>query len=304
MNFNYAQAMKLISKLVLLFAFFSSVDAAENAVESMVGDVFATVNGEVISTAEFHEFLMTGVRQKFYHGKITAEEQAAFRSEMMQSIVDRVLLLQEARKRGIVVKAISLDNEGAQHVAQLKEDAVLDRFKAIKGEAVRVTTQEVKAYYASNAEKFTRPEQVRVSLILLTVPPYAASETWQNRLVEAETITEKLKRGESFASLAIKHSDHESSKAGGDLGFIHAGMLAADVDQLIKDLSPGENAAPIYLLQGVAVFRLEERVKEKLNSYDVVAPRARDLLLRDRREQAWDKLLVQLRAAADIHVGQ
>lgn len=153
MNFNYAQAMKLISKLVLLFAFFSSVDAAENAVESMVGDVFATVNGEVISTAEFHEFLMTGVRQKFYHGKITAEEQAAFRSEMMQSIVDRVLLLQEARKRGIVVKAISLDNEGAQHVAQLKEDAVLDRFKAIKGEAVRVTTQEVKAYYASNAEK-------------------------------------------------------------------------------------------------------------------------------------------------------
>lgn len=145
---------------------------------------------------------------------------------------------------------------------------------------------------------------MRVSLILLTVPPYAASETWQNRLVEAETITEKLKRGESFASLAIKHSDHESSKAGGDLGFIHAGMLAADVDQLIKDLSPGENAAPIYLLQGVAVFRLEERVKEKLNSYDVVAPRARDLLLRDRREQAWDKLLVQLRAAADIHVGQ
>lgn len=302
MNFNYGQTMKLISKLVLLFAFFSSVDAAENEAESIVGDIFATVNGEVISTAEFHAYLMAGVQQRFYHGKTTEKEQAAFRSEMMQNIVDRVLLLQEAHKRDIVVKAINLENEGQQHVAQLEEDAVIDRLKAIEGEAVNVKKQEVEAYYASNPEKFTRPEQVRVSLILLTVPPYETPKAWQSRLTEAENIVKKLKQGDSFASLAMQHSDHESSKKGGDLGFVHEGMLAPDVEQLIKGLSPGENAAPIYLLQGVAVFRLEERIEKKLNSYDAVVSRARDLLLRERREKAWNKLLVQLRTAADIRI--
>jgi len=302
MKFDYAQPVKLILTLVLLFAFFSSVGAVENETESIVGDVFATVNGEVISTAEFHAYLMTGVQQRFYHGKATDKEQAAFRSEMTQNIVDRVLLLQEASKRDIVVKAINLDNQGRQHVAQLKEEAVIDRLKAIKGEAVSVTKQEVETYYVSNPEKFTRPEQVRVSLILLAVPPYAASEDWQARLVEAEKIAEKLKQGDSFASLAMQHSDHESSKKGGDLGFVHAGMLAPDVEELLKDLSPGNNAAPIYLLQGVAVFRLEERIEEKMNSYQAVASRARDLLLRERREKAWDQLLTQLRAVADIRI--
>lgn len=302
MNFNYDQPVKLISRLVLLFAFFSSVDAAENKAESIADDVFATVNGEVIFAAEFHAYLMAGVRQRFYHGKTTATEQTAFRDEMMQNIVDRVLLLQEARKRGIVVKSINLEHEGQQHVAQLREEAVIDRLKAMEGEAVSVKKQEVETYYVSNPEKFTRPEQVRVSLILLEVPPYATSEAWQARLTEAETIAKKLKQGDSFASLARQYSDHNSSKKGGDLGFVHAGMLAPDVEQLIKSLSPGENAAPIYLLQGVAVFRLEERTEEKLNSYDVVASRARDLLLRERREKAWDVLLVQLRATADIRV--
>ncbi len=298
MNFDYGPPVKLISKLVLLFAFFSSVGAAEDA----VGDVFATVNGEVISTAEFHAYLAAGVRQRFYHGKSTEKEQAAFRSEMTQNIVDRVLLLQEARRRGIVVKAINLENEGQQPVAQLREDAVIDRFKAMESEAIDVTKQEVEAYYASHPEKFTRPEQVRVSLILLAVPPYGTSEAWQNRLTEAEAIAKQLKQGDSFASLAMQHSDHESSKKGGDLGFVHAGMLAPDVEQLIKSLSPGENAAPIYLLQGIAVFRLEERTEKKLNSYDAVASRARDLLLRERREKVWDGLQMELRAAANIRI--
>ncbi len=301
MDFNCGWFARLISSLVVLFFSVSSVVAGDVAL-SKTSDIFATVNGEVISTAEFHAFLMEGAQQRFYHGKTTSKEQAAFRKEMAQKIIDRVLLLQEAHRRSIVVKEISLEKGGQQHVAHLKKDAVLDRFRVMVGERVRVSQQEVETYYTSNPEKFTRPEQVRVSLILLAVPPYAAPAAWQDKMTEAEAIAKKIEVGESFSSLAIQYSDHLSSKVGGDLGFVHAGMLTPEVERLIKGLSVGENAAPIYLLQGVALFRLVERVAAKLNSYHRVASRARDLLLRERRDQAWGALLAQLRTTANIRM--
>ncbi|NOY73709.1 MAG: hypothetical protein GXP14_15320 [Gammaproteobacteria bacterium] len=301
MDFNYGRFARLFSTLALLCFSVSNVVAGD-VVSLKAQDIFATVNGEVISTAEFHAFLMEGAQQRFYHGKTTSKEQTAFREEMGQKIVDRVLLLQEAQKRNIVVKEISIEKGGQQHVAHLKEDAVLDRLRVVVGERVSANEQEVEAYYSSNPEKFTRPEQIRVSLILLAVPPYATPATWQDRMTEAEAIAKKIEAGEPFSSLAIQYSDHQSSKAGGDLGFVHSGMLTPEVEQLIKGLSVGENAAPIYLLQGVAMFRLVERVAAKLNSYNNVASRARDLLLRERRDQAWSALLVQLRATANIHM--
>ena len=308
MKMKFAQCglpARLAAVLMLLFFSFSSVNAGDESAgeDAKVSDVFATVNGEVITSSTFHAFLMGGVRERFYHGNVTVEEQVAFRSEMAQKMVDRVLLLQEAHKRKIVVKAINLEKEDRQQqTAQLNEDAILDRLKAEIGDTLKVTEAEVREYYAANPKKFTRPGQVRVSLILLAVPPYATPAVWQGKMVEAESIAERLKQGEAFASLAKQFSDHKSASAGGDLGTVHAGMLARDVEQLLEGLSPGENAAPIFLLQGVALFRLDERIAAELNPYDRVASRARNLLLRARGEEAWQALLAQLRAVSEVHI--
>lgn len=51
--------------------------------------------------------------------------------------------------------------------------------------------------------------------------------------VEAESIKEKLLKGEDFTKLARKHSLCPSKKRGGDLGEIFPGQLVKPVEQVI-----------------------------------------------------------------------
>ena len=54
------------------------------------------------------------------------------------------------------------------------------------------------AFYEANAEAFTSPEQVRVSMILLKVEPWSESEVWDRRRREADEVYGQLEQGADF----------------------------------------------------------------------------------------------------------
>ncbi len=65
-------------------------------------DVIARVNGaEVVTRAELDTAVYVAARQRFYHGRMDDQRLQALRAEMLGSLIDRVLLLEEARARGI-----------------------------------------------------------------------------------------------------------------------------------------------------------------------------------------------------------
>ena len=66
--------------------------------------------------------------------------------------------------------------------------------------------------------------------------------------------------------------------------------------------TPPEDA--VALLEGVAVFRLEDRKPARLNSLSAVRQRAADLLQRDQSEQAWYDLLSRLRRETPVRVDE
>ena len=67
-------------------------------------------------------------------------------------------------------------------------------------------------------------------------------------------------------------------------------------------MEPGETSAPVVMLEGVSIFRLEERVLPKLNAFDAVKTRAEELYLRDKGEMAWEDLYAGLRSKAQIEI--
>ena len=71
-------------------------------------------------------------------------------------------------------------------------------------------------------------------------------------------------------------------------------MLAPEAQQHVEGLIPGNIAAPLRLLQGIAIFRLEGRVPAQLNDFDQVRERALGLLQRQQQKQAWLQLLEEL----------
>ncbi len=283
--------------------------------------IFATVGGVAVPVEEFEANFHAGVRQRFYHGSVPKEQLAAFRREVADEIIDRILLLQEGERRGLEPDMDWVDGElqaWAGRIAgsanpgqaraivreQLLGDSVIMQLKAQVEAIPGISEEQLRAWYRENPDKFTTPERLRVSLILLKVEPWSGGEAWQAAHDEAVRIIARIRDGDDFAALARLHSADGSAEEGGDLGYLHRGMLAPEAQDVVDELAAGEVSGPVQLLQGFAVFRLEERVAPKLNDFEQVAERARGLLARELQEQARERLLDDLRAKTTIEINQ
>src|SRR5690606_29124228 len=121
---------------------------------------------------------------------------------------------------------------------------------------------------------------------------------------EAQRLEARLAAGASFAELAQLHSADPSAERGGDLGYVHRGMLSREAQEVVDGMSAGEISPPVRLLQGIALFRLEERIAPALNPFAQVEDRARELLLRELREQAWKDALDRLRSETPVELNE
>ena len=114
----------------------------------------------------------------------------------------------------------------------------------------------------------------------------------------------RVENGEEFVSLAKQYSGHASAVNGGDLGYLHQGMLASEVQQQVDALEINAITAPIRVLEGVILFRLNGVQPEEYKPFDEVRARATTLLYRELQTEAWNNYLSELKAAADIKVNE
>ena len=232
-----------------------------------------------------------------------------------------MLTIQEAKRRGIKPDSAAVnkgldafdqqfkDNpkwpEARERVLkQLKEKLQGDSLAELLEKQVRSVPapndSELRDYYEKHKDLFTTPAREHVSLILLKVDPSSGSKVWAQASEEAKNILERINKGADFADMARIHSGDESAQNGGDMGYAHSGMLG-DIAQKVLDLmEPGEVSSPVILLEGIALFRLENREKAELNPLKSVRERASILYQRDKGEQAWKALGAKLQANTRI----
>lgn len=288
-------------------------------------DYFAIVGEQKVPIEEFQAAFRKGVRQKFYHGKVSRNEIESFKKEVAESLVDQILLGQEARKRKIHIDQSSVDKqieeidkrnskekEWAKSrdkvLAILKERLTVDELvKKLEQNVKNIappTEGQLKEYYESHKEVFTAPQEWKVSIILLKVDPSSPSDVWSAAADEAANLVERIRGGADFAELARIHSGDESAENGGDMGYLHIGMLAKPAQQVLNLMEPGEISEPVMLLQGVAIFRLDGIKPAKLNPFAKIEDRAKELWLRENSEKAWDDLIKKLRAETKVKYGK
>lgn len=284
-------------------------------------DYIAIVGDERISMAHYIGALRKGMRDRFYHGKTPEDQLKAYRKEVAEELVDRQLSIQEAKRRGIKPDKAGIPQAKEKLDQQYKDDPqwlqVRDKVlkqleEKLEGDSLaeqleqqvrkipEPTDGELQVYYDEHKDLFTTPERVRVSLILLKVDPASPSNVWQQASKEAAEILERINKGGDFAELARIHSSDESAQNGGDMGYIHSGMLGANAQQVLDIMEEGEVSAPVVLLEGVALFRLEDREKPRLNPLKSVRDRAIKLYQRDNAEKAWKALISKLRSETTI----
>jgi parvulin-like peptidyl-prolyl isomerase len=282
---------------------------------------FAKVGDVVITHQEFETAFAQAARSKFYHAKPPEDTVAALQREVAQGMVDEILLAKEAARRKLQPDRAGIQRTLDQYEekyrgseqwkanrtrllpglrAKLERDNLREQLSEQVKHVAPPSAGQLEQYWKTHQDKFTSPEQVHMSMILLAVDPAAPQAKWDGARNEGAAIVKRLKGGADFKQLAQLHSGDGSAQAGGDMGYVHRGMLPEPAQAAIDKLKPGEVTEPVALLEGVAVFRLHERKAPKLNALDTVRERAQDLWMREKAEAAWVMLLATLRRQSPV----
>lgn len=315
--------------LAFALAAAGELPAAETAPAAAVAGtpqaVFASVGGAVITQGEYATAFGAAARAKFFHGKPPQNEIAQLQRDVGEQMVARIVLLNEAKQRGLRPDGAEVDKTvqsyeqryaNSEHwkksraqmlpalVERLEQESLLNQLeKDVRGR-VAPADKDAQAYYLKHPEKFTEPEQLRVSVILLKVDPSSPTAVWTKAEEEAQGIVKRLRDGADLAELARLHSGDRSAQQGGDMGYLHAGMLPAGAHEVLDKMQPGQISDAVRLLEGVAVFRLTDRKLARPVAFETVRERARDLMVSEQKDAAWSAFVAELKKKTPTQMDQ
>jgi len=286
-------------------------------------DLLATVNEHEITRGQFQAIFNRAKQQEFYHRTPLEGEVEAFLNKTLNDLIDRLLLIDEAKQRGIEpdqekveasLTGISERYESNPEWQANKEEMLasvrnqleggsrIEQIEALTREAGEPSEAQLMTYYEAHPDTFTEPRQRKVSLILFQVDPSATQAVREQVLVEAERIVARLADGEDFAMLAEAFSMDNSAEQGGSMGWLHEGLLNDQAEKALNEMTAGEISAPVRVLEGYAILRLDEVREPVKHTLERVRERATGLWQRDEGERQWQALIKSLRSKADINI--
>ena len=241
--------------------------------------VAAIVNDFVISEYDLEQrtnlFLATsGVRP-------TKETLPQIRSQVLRSLEDEVLELQEANKHKITITKADVD-KALQNIAEDNRLTVDQIVGTITKTGVTVETfrqqlaaqivwqKVVAARYGTDVlikdqqvdealdrlKKGADKPQFLVSEIFVAVDRPEDDMTIQTSV---QQIALQIKQGAPFSAVASQFSQSPSAADGGDIGWVVQGQLAEDLDHALSSLRPGQTAGPIRAEGGYYLVQLRDR---------------------------------------------
>ena len=121
---------------------------------------------------------------------------------------------------------------------------------------------------------------------------------------QIDTIYEKLRQGEDFATLASTYSkDPGSASNGGDLGWVSEGDMVPSFEAMMKKTSVNDYSVPFQSQFGWHIVKVDEKRQKDVS--DVYRKNmAREILYQRMAPQALDDWMQELRAQAYVKIMQ
>jgi peptidyl-prolyl cis-trans isomerase SurA len=241
--------------------------------------VAAIVNDYVISDYDLNQrvqlFIATsGIRP-------TPETLAQIRAQVLRSVEDEVLQLQEAARHKITVSKAEVDR-ALQNIANENKIAIEQILMTVTNAGVTVETfrQQVAAQLTwqkvvgarYGTDVIINDQQVTEAMERLKAgadkPQFLVSEIFiavdrpeDETMVAASAtqIADQLKQGAPFATVASQFSQSPSAADGGDIGWVVQGQLSEELDGALSELKPGETSGAIRSEGGYYVVALRDR---------------------------------------------
>ena len=162
-----------------------------------------------------------------------------------------------------------------------------------------------------------RPEQVRLSEILISTQTTAQVKTGKGQTALPETPTpdavaqaqakasqvyDLLKQGGNFADLAKKYSNGPTAGLGGDLEYFKRGTLSKEYESKVFDLQPGQYTEPIRTNQGFVILKVTEHQSAGVPPLKDVQAEIQEQIYITKMQPALRDYLTKLREEAYIDI--
>jgi len=232
---------------------------------------------------------------------------------MLSKIIDKKILLQEARKKNIFVSNEELENE----ISRIKNDFPQNTFSQyFKENAISysvwknklqevmtidkllnsvtekepvITDEEIYIYYKTHQDDFKNINKVLLRQILV------------NDAKTAEEVRKRLNDGEKFEKLAEEYSVGYEKKNGGLLPLLSKDELPPQLEDVFK-LQVGSIYGPIKTEYGYHVVRLEKKITKKKVELNEARESIKTILKREKINEALKEYLTTIRKNANIKI--
>ncbi|HET6609501.1 MAG TPA: peptidylprolyl isomerase [Rhodopila sp.] len=241
--------------------------------------IAAVVNGDVISQADIANrarlfAISTGM-------PLSQEVIERLRPQILRTLIDERLRVQEAQKRKIVIpdaqiaaaiKEIEAHNNlppGALR-QKLAADGVSTRtlidqirsqlawtqiLRQAAADRVNVTPADVKEQQRLEAQQVGKTEY-RVGEIFIPVDNPANSADAERF---ADTVIKQLRSGAPFPMVAAQFSQTQTALDGGSLGWVQPNQLDPAVAQLVAEMPVGAISNPVHVPGGLSIVNLQAK---------------------------------------------
>jgi peptidyl-prolyl cis-trans isomerase SurA len=241
--------------------------------------IAAVVNDEVISIFD----LVSRLRMVLLSSNIqdSSDARKKVEAQVLRSLVDERLQLQEAKKENVVATDDEINNALGQiekqnnmqsgQVNELLKAHGIDRSSLINqvtasivwaklvrrkaAETVEISDDEVDAAMKRLKEHANEP-QSRVAEIFLAVD--SPSQDPEVRAL-AEKLTAQMKQGARFSAIAQQFSQSATASVGGDMGWLRPDQLPPDLAAAVTPMKQGELSPPIRTNNGYYLLLVLDR---------------------------------------------
>lgn len=312
--------------------------------DTVVEEIVARVNNSIVTRADMRKAREQLTAEANQPDRGAGDQDAKEREkDLLRDLIDQQLLLQKAQDLGI-----SADTELVKRLDELRKqmhaESMEDLEKAAQAQGISfedfkqnmknniltqrvigqevgghitVTSQEIQQFYDTHKTELDRPEQVRMSEILISTQatPAVKNDKGETQLPEtpsAEVVAQAqdkanqvyamLQKGSKFDDLAKQYSNGPTAASGGDLEYFKRGTLSKDLETQVFGLKVGEYTQPIRTNQGFVILKVTEHPNGGVPALKDVETRIQEQVYMVKLQPALRDYLTKLREEAYIDI--
>ena len=271
---------KILASLLLCGVFSQALAQSEPA---YIDSVVAIVEDDVITNFELSREV-NKLREEYRQRGRELPLTSSLNRQVLDLMINKSILLQEARRRGVVVTETQL-NSTMQNLAKRNNKTLAEFRQALIASGIdypdfredvrnqmiintidnsyarsnaEISDQEVDDFIRRNGENSGSLEY-KLSHILIALPDGASTEQVQQAKKKAEEVLQKLRDGGDFYQLATEYSASSNALEGGDLGWRKLAEVPSLFANIVPTMKKGEFSDLLRSSSGFHIVKLDDK---------------------------------------------